>query len=338
MVRHDDHGWRAVDRLLRRAVWLMVALAVGVAVPLLLTGSVLGTVLAIIAGAIAAGMVLWVRSAVLGAIQGPAADLRGLTGDLTDANVAREENIQADRQALRDLEHELDRLRHSVVDVRDQAGWVHESAVAVGQHMASAHQATDSMGEAMSGLRVDLKRMDELVQQLSEQAAEIQDVSTTVGQITTRTNMLALNAAVEAARAGEQGRGFAVVAREIRALANQSRNEAAQITALVGEIQRLVNALVMGADSRAQAFVSTTRAAEEFRDAFAVASEAVDRIEESAAAVSSAAQEQQAGMDRATEAMARNIAAVEHAAVNMNQQLASIAAIADTAQTLVPPR
>jgi methyl-accepting chemotaxis protein len=55
---------------------------------------------------------------------------------------------------------------------------------------------------------------------------------------------LALNAAIEAARAGEQGRGFAVVAEEVRKLANESSDAAAEIADLIRGIERTVTETV----------------------------------------------------------------------------------------------
>ena len=75
-----------------------------------------------------------------------------------------------------------------------------------------------------------------IIEQLSQQAASIGDVTKTVGQVSDQTNLLALNAAIEAARAGDHGRGFAVVADEVRALAETSEKSAREAQNLAGKI------------------------------------------------------------------------------------------------------
>ena len=82
-----------------------------------------------------------------------------------------------------------------------------------------------------------------IIEQLSQQAASIGDVTKTVGHVSDQTNLLALNAAIEAARAGDHGRGFAVVADEVRALAEASEKSAREAQNLAGSIQEQVTSV-----------------------------------------------------------------------------------------------
>ena len=83
---------------------------------------------------------------------------------------------------------------------------------------------------------------------LSERAANISQVVTTITKVADQTNLLSLNAAIEAEKAGEYGRGFAVVATEIRRLADQTAIATYDIEQIVKEIQSAVAAGVMGMD------------------------------------------------------------------------------------------
>jgi methyl-accepting chemotaxis protein len=87
-------------------------------------------------------------------------------------------------------------------------------------HMAEISQSTGQMVEQVDDIRERSRRMETMLEELSEIAG--------------RTHLLSLNASIEAAHARQFGAGFAVVAGEVSKLADRS-------TALNTTIQEQVN-------------------------------------------------------------------------------------------------
>jgi methyl-accepting chemotaxis protein len=76
----------------------------------------------------------------------------------------------------------------------------------------------------------------------------ITDIASSIEAIGRQTKLLSLNAAIEAARAGESGRGFAVVATEVKVLAGETSNAAADIAKKIYEVRHQTSEIVDAID------------------------------------------------------------------------------------------
>ena len=106
--------------------------------------------------------------------------------------------------------------------------------------------------EAMTRIAEVTRTTAKAIELLGKHSDRIGAIAGTISEIASQTNLLALNANIEAARAGEHGRGFAVVADEVRKLAEQSSQEATNVTNLIRTIQDTVQQSVLSMEKGQQ--------------------------------------------------------------------------------------
>ena len=205
--------------------------------------------------------------------------LLGLTADrdarVAIAKAARLERITTESATFR---NDIKELVHDLVEMADMLSRFASQAVdraslngeaSAGMAVAAAQTADNLAGIAASGRELGLlfQSMEGQVgeadhalrlaveqtqlgsaqtQGLIVQADGIGQVTALIDTIARATTTLALNAGIEAARAGEMGQGFAVVAREVKALASQTREAAAEIASRIDHIRSTVSDVAAG--------------------------------------------------------------------------------------------
>lgn len=193
-----------------------------------------------------------------------------------------------------------------------------------------AENGLTQMTETLSAMEeiVQLSRGSrESLATLSTQASNMESVLKLIGDIAEQTNLLALNAAIEAARAGEHGRGFAVVADEVRQLAEQTQTS-------VGEIQKMVIALINGASDSTE-LMDQTEGKINLGSALLIQTEATfNQIAENISAVGGSIQNFAQALDAMHDMSSSVAAAAQEQAASMGEIAHNTGGLADLGQEL----
>jgi methyl-accepting chemotaxis protein WspA len=125
---------------------------------------------------------------------------------------------------------------------------VNQLAIQTSRMATTGQQSLSGMDQTMRQLAESTGSISSKLSVISERAANINLVVTTITKVADQTNLLSINAAIEAEKAGEYGLGFLVVAREIRRLADMTAVSTLDIERMVKEMQYSVSAGVMEMD------------------------------------------------------------------------------------------
>ncbi|MCB0996858.1 MAG: CZB domain-containing protein [Acidimicrobiales bacterium] len=157
------------------------------------------------------------------------------------------------KRTLQDLlEFENDRLAVALATIQSNlaesvstSGEILEEFGRIDQDFDALASDSKRIARELTALTSALAESKANVETMSEFVDSIARLVKVIVSISGRTNLLALNATIEAARAGDAGRGFSVVAQEVKALSEQTKSAAEDITSAVeriGEQSRLVAA------------------------------------------------------------------------------------------------
>jgi methyl-accepting chemotaxis protein len=190
-------------------------------------------------------------------IQGNSNKLMEITGTIDGSMKKSVDEVASMSATMQQTTASMTEMNEKVQSIKEQADASGQMAKTIlketgehAQHTAAIQEnAKKFQNNAIEAKRKMQSQVNEIGAGLEEKIKQshrvekIGELTGTIVDIASQTNLLSLNASIEAARAGESGRGFAVVATEIGHLAEQSAGTANEIGAINEEIIKTVKEL-----------------------------------------------------------------------------------------------
>ncbi|SEM05072.1 methyl-accepting chemotaxis protein [Butyrivibrio sp. ob235] len=181
-----------------------------------------------------------------------ASQLRMADDNVTNSSAALEElsaNMETLAETVSSINSKVNNVTGATKAITDEAEKGTATAIAIKEEANTLKsRVTTKKADAGNQMSALSETLSQSVKD-SEKVEQINELTNTILDIASQTNLLSLNASIEAARAGEAGKGFSVVATEISALADNSRQTAANIQIISNEVTEAVNKLAKNAQN-----------------------------------------------------------------------------------------
>ena len=159
---------------------------------------------------------------------------------ITDSAQATLQDCNSSFQFVDSVCTSMDELDHTVNTIAENAVQMQNISQETTEKMQGYMELMEKTTDDMQIIEKSALQTENSIASLEAGMKEVSEFANTIAKITNQTNLLALNASIEAARAGEMGKGFSVVAKEVRTLADNSKQASDAITEILRRIFSLL--------------------------------------------------------------------------------------------------
>ncbi len=145
--------------------------------------------------------------------------------------------IQEQTDSMNDVANEVSDMSATIEEIASTANAVTETSSQAEEMAKNGSESADEAIDQMQSIETAVSEVGDEMNSLRSQMEKVSEFTNLINEIADQTNILALNASIEASRVGEEGKGFAVVANEVKGLAEESKENAAEIEQTIDNVQ-----------------------------------------------------------------------------------------------------